>query len=139
VSYTIPGTDIDSGPTGSVTETTQSFTFSSSDPEATFECRFDSTDDADFAPCTSPYEVTDLSLGEHTFDVRAFNSMGNFDPTPATRTFTVGTVPPPTTTTTPAPAPSPSPPAKKHKCKKKKHKRAAEAKKKKCTKKRRRK
>jgi hypothetical protein len=146
VSYSIPGTDIGSGPSGSITETSATFDFSSSDLGATFECRFDSTDEADFAPCTSPLAVTDLALGQHTFDVMAVNSMGNFDPTPASDTFTVRTVPPTTTTTTTTPpAPGPAQPVKKAKCKKKKHKkhkRAATAKKKhkkhkKCKKKRR--
>jgi hypothetical protein len=130
VSYTIPGTDIDSGPSGAVTEITQSFSFSSSDPGATFLCRFDSSAELDFAPCVSPYVVTDLSLGPHTFQVRSLNAMGNFDATPATAHFTV--VPP---STPPPPAGSGPPsgtgnPAPKHKCKKKKHRKATAAKKK---------
>jgi hypothetical protein len=134
VSYTIPGTDIDSGPSGPVTETTATFDFSSSDPDATFECRFDSTAPADFAPCTSPYAAEDLALGPHTFQVRALNSMGNFDPVPATAHFTVippSSPPPPAGSGTPGTG-SPAPKAKK--CKKKKHRKAEVAKKKKCRK-----
>jgi hypothetical protein len=100
ISYTIPGTDIDSGPSGPVSDSTPTLTFSSADSGATFECRIDSTDDADFAPCSSPFTPTSpLSDGPHTLDVRAVNGMGNFDPTPARVTFTVDTVPPTTTIT----------------------------------------
>jgi hypothetical protein len=134
ISYSIPGTDIDSGPSVSTTETTATFDFSSNDPDATLECRFDSTDDADFAPCVSPYTKPSLSLGQHTFDVRAVNSMGNFDPTPATRAFTVVAPTPPAPPAAPGP-PGTGNPAPKAKCKKKRHKRAAAAKKKRCKKK----
>jgi hypothetical protein len=130
VSYTIPGTDIDSGASGAVTEITQSFSFSSSDPDATFFCRFDSTVETDFAPCVSPYVVTDLPLGPHTFQVRSLNAMGNFDATPATDNFTVV---PPSSPSPPAGAGAPpgtGSAAPKHKCKKKKHRKAAAAKKK---------
>jgi hypothetical protein len=78
---------------------TPSFDFSSTDGAATFECRVDSTDDADFAPCSAPFTTPELSDGLHTFDVRAVNSMGNFDPSPASSMFTVDTVPPTTTIT----------------------------------------
>ena len=100
VSYTIPGTDIDSGPSGSISDPTPSFDFSSEDTGATFECRIDSTDDTDFAPCSAPFTpTTNLSDGPHRFEVRAVNSMGNFDPTTAGRSFTVDTMPPTTTIT----------------------------------------
>jgi hypothetical protein len=99
VSYTIPGTDIDSAPSGSINDPTTSLDFSSEDAGATFECRIDSTDDADFAPCAAPFVTPSLDDGPHTFDVRAVNSMGNFDPTPASVTFTVDTVSPVTTIT----------------------------------------
>jgi hypothetical protein len=99
VTYSIPGTDIDSGPSGPVADTTPTFDFSSTDGAATFECRLDSSDDADFAPCSAPFTLPELSDGPHTFGVRAMNSMGNFDATPATSDVTVDTVPPTTTIT----------------------------------------
>lgn len=109
VSYTIPGTDIDSGPSGPVDTTAPSFTFASSEDGASFECRLDSDDDADFAPCSAQFTTPDLADGQHTLDVRAVNSMGNFDPSPASRSFTVDTVAPTTTITSGPEGPTTSP------------------------------
>ena len=53
-----------------------------------FECRVDA---AAFAACTSPLTTRALTDGAHTFEVRAIDTAGNADPTPATRTFTVDT------------------------------------------------
>lgn len=75
-----------SGPSGTTTDATPTFTFASSEP-GTFECR---ADDAPFAPCDSPWTVQ-LADGPHTVQVRALDEAGNADPTPATRTFTVDT------------------------------------------------
>lgn len=38
--------------------------------------------------------ITNLSEGQHTFEVAAIDDYGNLDPTPASRPFTVDTVPP---------------------------------------------
>ena len=66
-----------------------------------FQCRLDSTDAGDFVPCSSPHVVTGLSVGTHTFDVRAVDFSGNIDQTPATHTWTIDApapgVPPDTT------------------------------------------
>ncbi len=82
---TPPQTTIDSGPAnGSTTsDETATFTFSSSE-ESTFECR---TDGGIFSACVSPQTVGPLAVGEHTFEVRATDVVGNIDPTPASRTF----------------------------------------------------
>ena len=93
VDTTPPDTTIDSGPTGTTGDATPTFEFSS-EPGATFECRVDT--DA-FSSCSSPETVASLTDGPHTFEVRATDSVGNTDPTPATRTFTVDTTPPDTT------------------------------------------
>ncbi len=85
-----PQTTITSGPSGSTTDRTPTFTFSSSQPGSTFACRFDSQA---FAPCSGPgarhTPSTPLSVGSHSFDVRATDRAKNTDPTPARRTFTV--------------------------------------------------
>jgi large repetitive protein len=49
-------------------------------------CRLD--DDL-FLPCLSPQVYSGLSLGQHTFRVRAIDVEGNVDETPATYTWTV--------------------------------------------------
>jgi hypothetical protein len=51
-----------------------------------FGCRLDG---GSFAPCTSPYTSKKLALAAHTFEVRAVNSAGVADPTPASFTFRV--------------------------------------------------
>lgn len=61
-----------SGPEGSETSALAAAEFTANDPAATFEC---SLDGALFAPCASPYPMTDLTLGEHTFRVRAVNDL----------------------------------------------------------------
>ncbi len=93
VDTTPPDTQIDSGPSGPTGDATPSFEFSS-EPGATFECRVD-TDD--FSSCSNPETVAALTDGPHTFEVRATDSVGNTDPTPATTSFTVDTTPPDTT------------------------------------------
>jgi hypothetical protein len=60
------------------------FTFSSSEPGATFKCKLDKKA---FAPCTSP-KTYKVKQGKHTFTVEAI-SEGGVDPTPATFPFKV--------------------------------------------------
>lgn len=67
------------------------FAFTGSDDvtpadQLTFECSLDS---AAFTACGSPYEVMDLLPGFHTFAVRAVDTAGNVDPTPASYTWEV--------------------------------------------------
>lgn len=101
-----PTTSITSGPTGTVTSDSATFTLSSSSASATFECRLDN---AAWAPCTARETLTGLANGSHTFSARA-RSGGLADDTPATRTWTVAkpvTAPVTTTPTAPTqPAPS---------------------------------
>jgi hypothetical protein len=54
-------------------------TFSANEP-ATFAC---SLDGAAYAPCDSPLRFLDLAAGWHTLAVRATDTAGNTDPTPA--------------------------------------------------------
>jgi hypothetical protein len=95
-----PDTSIDSGPTDPTEATSATFTFSASEAGATFECALDG---APFAACTSPHEETGLSVGVHTFEVRALDSAGNADPTPDAFTWTVVDTTPPDTAITGGP------------------------------------
>ena len=77
------------------------FTFSGADsnglhPTTPFEC---SLDGGAFTAtgCSSPIDITGLSDGEHTFEVRAVDAVGNRDSTPASFTWTVDTTEPTTT------------------------------------------
>ena len=92
-----PETSISSGPTGTISQTTASFSFTSTESGSTFKCKLDA---GTWETCTSPKAFSSLSEGEHTFNVQAVDAAGNADTTPATRTFTVSsgdTVAPETT------------------------------------------
>jgi hypothetical protein len=86
VDTTPPNTFIDSGPSGNVSNTTATFTFSANEP-STFQCRLDNT--GAFEPCESPKTYTNLSAGEHTFQVAAIDGSLNLDQTQAERTWNV--------------------------------------------------
>jgi ELWxxDGT repeat protein len=90
--FSPPETQIDSGPSGSTTSTTPSFTFSA-DEAGTFQCALDG---GAMSACSSPKAVGPLSDGAHTFHVRAIDSSGNLDASPAARSFTVDTTAPET-------------------------------------------
>ena len=90
-----PETRIDSGPSGTTTDTSATLTFSSpAKNPVSFECRIDG---APFAACASPLVINGLAVGSHAFEVRAKDTPGNVDPTPATATWTVAApvIPPP--------------------------------------------
>jgi hypothetical protein len=72
-----PATTIDRTPT---------FSFSASEPGATFEC---SLNNAPFLACTSPLSLPELPAGTHTLEVRASDAAGNVDATPAAFTFVI--------------------------------------------------
>jgi len=87
---TRPDTTITAGPLVQTTSRRPTFKFASSEAGSRFQCRLDSQP---FGRCSgpgashTPYVV--LSLGAHTFQVRAIDTAGNADSTPAQRTFTV--------------------------------------------------
>jgi len=97
-----PNTTITSERGGTATEKPVTFGFSSSEPDSTFLCRIDwETTHPDlnaplppFEPCSSPKTYPVLGEGLHTFEVKAKDAAGNVDPTPASRTIYVDTVPP---------------------------------------------
>jgi eukaryotic-like serine/threonine-protein kinase len=86
---TTPETTIDSGPDATTTSAHATFTFSASEASSTFEC---SLDGGAFAACASPQASTSLSVGSHTFAVRATDPSGNVDATPASSSWTVEAV-----------------------------------------------
>jgi hypothetical protein len=97
VDTTAPDTTISSGTSGSSTSTTASFSFTGSDDitaagSLTFAC---SIDGGSYASCTSPKSYTSLTVGDHTFSVRATDAAGNADASPATGSWTVTAPPPP--------------------------------------------
>ncbi|MFL5892803.1 MAG: choice-of-anchor Q domain-containing protein [Solirubrobacterales bacterium] len=89
VDATPPQTTITSGPSGFIRNVTPTFAFSSTEPGSTFRCRLDG---GSYGPCSSPKTLGTLANGRHTFYVRATDSAGNVDSTPAIRAFTVDTV-----------------------------------------------
>ena len=84
-----PKATIKSGPSGSVSSTTATFTFSSNTKGATFQCKLDT---ASYAGCSSPKSYSGLAEGSHTFSVKAVAS-GTVGPA-ATATWKVDTTPP---------------------------------------------
>ena len=85
-----PDTTITDGPSG-VVFSVPSFRFTSNVAGARFECRIDSGPYTACSAAILAYKVFDLSQGTHTFEVRAIGPDGLVDPTPASRTFTLGT------------------------------------------------
>jgi DNA-directed RNA polymerase specialized sigma24 family protein len=91
-----PETSITDGPSGPTSSTSATFRFSSADTAATFQCKLD---DRSWSACTSGKTYTGLPQGSHAFRVRAKDSAGTNDPSPAERTWKVDTVAPNTTIT----------------------------------------
>ena len=95
VDTSTPDTQLLSGPANASPTASATFSFLSPDagPGATFQCALDSSG---FADCSSPMTYNGLSEGTHTFQVRVRVAVGNFDPTPATDSWTVDLTPPDT-------------------------------------------
>ena len=103
VDATAPETTITSAPTGTTTSTTAVITFTGTDgfalagvaafnagPSGSGVASFEaSLDGALFSAATSPVNLTGLTVGAHTFRVRAVDVAGNVDATPASATWTV--------------------------------------------------
>jgi hypothetical protein len=83
---TAPQTSISSGPSGTTASTTASLGFSSSESGSTFQCSLDS---GSWGTCASPKSYGSLAVGSHTFSVKATDTAGNTDASPATRSWTV--------------------------------------------------
>jgi hypothetical protein len=75
---TAPNTKILDGPPQVQLDKSSTFSFSASEPDVRFECRFDQST---FQACTSPITLGSASNGTHRFDVRAIDLAGNTGPT----------------------------------------------------------
>ncbi|HYH96383.1 Ig-like domain-containing protein, partial [Hyalangium sp.] len=87
-----PDTTIVSGPSGETQDPDATFDFSSNESGVSYECRLDG---GTFSACSAPHTFADLAEGDHTLEVRARDTAGNVDPTPATATWTYHPPPPP--------------------------------------------
>jgi hypothetical protein len=88
---TPPDTTITAHPVDPTSSTSASFSFTGSDDQTpsaalTFECKLDG---GAFAACTSPKTYSGLSLGSHTFAVRATDAAGNVDASPDSFTWQI--------------------------------------------------
>ena len=92
---TAPETTLDPGGPDPITvRTNATFTFSSNDATALFEC---SLDGGGWASCASPKFYPDLPVGAHAFRVRAVDPSGNVDESPPFHSWTISSAPVPTT------------------------------------------
>ncbi len=100
IDTTAPTTQIDATPNALSASANAEFKFSASDGSgsgvASFECRRDSTEPSGWATCTSPKQYASLTDGAHKFEVRAIDTAGNVDASPATFSWNVDTTPPST-------------------------------------------
>jgi hypothetical protein len=83
---TAPNTSITGGPSGSTSSHRATFRFSGAGAGGRYECKHMS---GAWQPCTSPKQYRGLGNGKHTFQVRAIDSNGNADQSPAKRTWRV--------------------------------------------------
>ena len=80
-----PQTTIVAGPAASSKSTSTTFSFAADEP-ASFSC---SLNGAAFSFCASPKPLAGLAVGQHSFRVKATDTAGNDDATPAAYAFTV--------------------------------------------------
>jgi serine protease AprX len=85
---TPPETTIVSAPPALSNSSSASFSFTSSEPESSFECRLD---EAGWEACSSPRTFSDLADGPHVFAVRATDADGNTDPDPPEHRWAINT------------------------------------------------
>lgn len=83
-----PETLIVSGPPAQSASTSATFDFDSNESPVTYSC---SLDGGPFIACADPQAVMGLADGEHMLHVRARDSAGNVDPTPAAHAWRVNT------------------------------------------------
>ncbi|HEV7615137.1 MAG TPA: right-handed parallel beta-helix repeat-containing protein [Solirubrobacterales bacterium] len=98
VDKTAPQTSIETGPAPTITITSVRFQFRASESGASFQCKLDS---GTWNNCASPQSYGSLGLGLHTFAVKATDSAGNADASPASQAWTVQAIAPPADTAAP--------------------------------------
>jgi hypothetical protein len=84
-----PDTTITARPSDPAHTATAIFSFTGTPGErgiGGYACQFD---DGAFLPCASPASYGSLSKGKHTFRVRAIDSQGYVDPSPASYSWTI--------------------------------------------------
>ncbi len=95
IDTTAPDTTITANPMNPSNSASASFSFTGNDGSGvggvTFECQIDG---GAWTACTSPQSYTGLSDGSHTFQVRAKDSLGNTDSSPASYTWVIDTAGP---------------------------------------------
>ena len=96
-----PNTTITSSPQTLTNNSRATFSFASTEEGSTFEC---SVDGGVFTSCTSPWTSDPLADGKHAFQVRAIDTAGNPDKSPAKAKAWIVDTTPPDTTITGAPA-----------------------------------
>jgi murein DD-endopeptidase MepM/ murein hydrolase activator NlpD len=89
---TPPDTIIDSSPTNPTAALDASFSFHATENNCAFQCELDG---GGFNSCQSPYSISNLAEGEHTFQVKARDQANNFDLAPASSVWTIDNTPPP--------------------------------------------
>jgi len=87
----VPDTNLISHPGDPSNVATPAFTFDSTEPGSTFECRVDG---GTWTACSSPHTTAALADGSHTFEVRAIDAAGNVDASPASWTWLLDATPP---------------------------------------------
>jgi hypothetical protein len=85
-SPTAPDTTITASPANPSNVNSATFEFGGSETAAVFECQLDS---GSYSACASPWPLSDLSKGQHSFHVRAIDAAGYVDLSPASFTWTV--------------------------------------------------
>lgn len=81
-----------SGPSGTIADSTPSYSWSSDDPVSSYRCALDDVE----STCVSPHTSAPLADGPHTFSVRSTDHLGHASDW-ASKSFTVDTTPPVTT------------------------------------------
>ncbi len=103
VDTTPPDTIVDNGPASPTELTSADFVFHSTEAGSGFQCQLDG---GGFSACTSPKNYAALSLGAHSFDVKATDPAGNTDGSAASFSWTVVDLTPPNTIIDTSPASS---------------------------------